>query len=146
MLTKTYTLTAIIFASIIHLHAYEQHIGVAHETNLAQKKKTKHHAGQNKKYNQNKERYKNYSAFTGKILGNGVRLRLNPDVSSPIAVETEKNDYIVVTGDETDFYAVEAPSNMKVYIFRSFVLDNIVEGNKVNLRLHPDLTSPVVNI
>ena len=33
---------------------------------------------------------------------------------------------------------------MKVYIFRSFVLDKIVEGNKVNLRLHPDLNSPVV--
>ena len=33
---------------------------------------------------------------------------------------------------------------MKAYVFRSFVLDNVVEGNRVNVRLFPDLEAPII--
>ncbi len=86
----------------------------------------------------------NYKAFTGKIVGGNVRMRLSPDVDAPIVREVLKGDLVVVRGEKADFYSIEAPSDFKVYIFRSFVLDNVVEGNRVHVRLSPELNAPVV--
>ena len=86
----------------------------------------------------------NYKAFTGKIVGGSVRMRLHPDVDSPIVKELLKGELVVIKGEKSDFYTIEAPADLKVYIFRSFVLDNIVEGNRVHVRLSPELTAPVV--
>lgn len=86
----------------------------------------------------------NYKAFTAKIVGGNVRMRLHADVDSPIVKELTKGDLVVVRGERSDFYVVEPPSDLKAYIFRSFVLDNVVEGSKVNVRLAPELTAPVV--
>lgn len=86
----------------------------------------------------------NYKSFTGKIVGNGVRLRLHPDLDSHIVKEVPKGDLLIVAGEKGDFYAVEPPADLKAYIFRSFVLDNIVEGNRVNVRLAPELNAPVI--
>ncbi len=86
----------------------------------------------------------NYKAFTGKILGNGVRMRLHPDVESTIVKELSKNELLIIAGEKNDFYAVQSPADMKVYVFRSFILDNVVEGSKVNIRLAPELNSPIV--
>lgn len=86
----------------------------------------------------------NFKPFTGKVLGNGVRMRLSPDIDSPIIQEVLKGELVVVSGEKNDFYAVDAPAGFKVFIFRSFVLDNIVEGNRVNVRLAPELNAPVV--
>ncbi len=88
--------------------------------------------------------FSNFKPFTGKILGNGVRMRLAPDVESPIVQEIAKGDLVIVSGEKNDFYAIDAPRDFKVYIFRSFVLDNVVEGNRVNVRLAPELNAPVV--
>ncbi|MBS3904345.1 MAG: hypothetical protein KGZ39_03360 [Simkania sp.] len=82
--------------------------------------------------------------FTGKIRAKKVRVRLNADLESRIIKELDKNDLVSVVGEKGDFYAVEAPMNMKAFIFRSFVLDNVVEGNHVNVRLYPDLESSVL--
>ncbi len=86
----------------------------------------------------------NYKAFTGKIVGGSVRMRLSPDVDSAIVKELLKGDLVVIRGEKSDFYSIEAPVDLKVYIFRSFVLDNVVEGNRVHVRLSPELTAPVV--
>ena len=88
--------------------------------------------------------FSNFKPFTGKILGNGVRMRLSPDVESPVIQEIYKGELVVVSGEKNDFYAIDAPADLKVFIFRSFVLDNIVEGNRVNVRLSPELNAPVV--
>ncbi len=94
----------------------------------------------------NTEAESGYKAFTGKVVGGNVRMRLHPDVDSSIVKELPKGDLIVVRGEKSDFYAVEAPADLKVYIFRSFVLDNVVEGNRVHVRLSPELTAPVVAV
>lgn len=122
------------------VNAYDGQIAVAKETKLVQT--------QNKKTNNapasKRVTYKNFTPFTGKVLGNGVRLRLNSDVESPIIRELDRNDLLVVVGEKDSFYAVEAPTDMNVYVFRTFVLENKIEGNRVNVRLGPELTAPIV--
>ncbi|MDJ0651722.1 MAG: hypothetical protein QNJ27_01750 [Simkaniaceae bacterium] len=85
-----------------------------------------------------------FKAFTGKIIGNNVRMRIAAGLDSHIISELSKDDYIVVKGESGEFYAVEAPSDLKAYIFRGFVIDDIVEGNRVNVRLAPDRDAPII--
>ncbi len=82
--------------------------------------------------------------FTGKIKGRKVRMRLRPDLDSRIIKELSKNELVTVIGEKGDFWAVQAPAGTKAYIFRSFVLDNVVESNRVNIRLEPSLDAPVI--
>lgn len=82
--------------------------------------------------------------FTGKVTGKNVRLRTLPDLESFVVRELEKNELLVITEEKGDFYGVEPSSQTKAYVFRSFVLDNIVEGNRVNVRLFPDLEAPII--
>ncbi|MCB1075818.1 MAG: SH3 domain-containing protein, partial [Simkania sp.] len=85
-----------------------------------------------------------FKSFTGKVLGNNVRMRTSPDLDSHIVSELLKDDYVVVTAEKGEFYAVEPPSEMKAYIFRGFVIDDVVEGDRVNVRLAPDRDAPIV--
>jgi|JI10StandDraft_1071094.scaffolds.fasta_scaffold03269_10 hypothetical protein len=87
---------------------------------------------------------KGFKAFTGKIVGNHVRMRTSADLESHIISELNKDDYVIVTGENGDFYAVEAPSDLKAYIFRGFVIDDVVEGDRVNVRLSPDRDATII--
>jgi hypothetical protein len=82
--------------------------------------------------------------FTGKIKGRKVRMRLHPDLDSRIIKELSKHELITVIGEKGEFWAVQAPAGTKAYVFRSFVLDNVIEGNRVNVRLEPSLDAPVI--
>ncbi len=86
----------------------------------------------------------NVNPFTGKVKGRKVRLRLRPDLDSRIVKELSKNELITITGERGDFWAVEPPAGTKAYVFRSFILDNVVEGNRVNVRLEPSLDAPII--
>jgi hypothetical protein len=85
-----------------------------------------------------------FSPFTGKIKAKKVRLRLRPDTDSHVIKELNKQDLVSVVGEKGDFWAVEPPSHLKAYVFRSFVLDNVIEANHVNVRLEPSLDAPVI--
>lgn len=85
-----------------------------------------------------------FESFTGKITRNKVRLRLQPSLESAIIKEFDKGDLLIVTGETDEFYAVKPPEEIKGYVFRTFVLDNVVEGNRVNVRLHPDTEAPII--
>jgi hypothetical protein len=85
-----------------------------------------------------------FNKFTGKVLGKNVRLRTLPDLESHVVRELEKNELLVVVDEKGDFYGVEPSSETKAYVFRSFVLDNVIEGNRVNVRLYPDLEAPII--
>lgn len=85
-----------------------------------------------------------FTPFTGKVTRNKVRLRLQPNLDGQILKELVRDDMLVVVGDEDEFYAVEPPKGTKVYVYRTFVIDNIVEGRNVNVRLEPDTEAPVV--
>jgi hypothetical protein len=71
-------------------------------------------------------------------------MRLQPDLDSHVVREISKNEMLSIVSQEGDYYAVEPPMALKAYVFRSFVLDGIVEGNRVNVRLEPDLEAPVI--
>jgi hypothetical protein len=82
--------------------------------------------------------------FTGKISKNKVRLRLQPTFEGQPLRELDKGKLVVVTGETDDFYAVRPIADTKAYIFRTYVLDNIIEGSRVNVRLKADLDAPVI--
>jgi hypothetical protein len=85
-----------------------------------------------------------FTAFTGKVTKNKVRMRLLPNLESSILREFNREDLIIVVGESEDFYAILPPKDLKSYIFRTFVLDNVIEGSRVNVRLEPNLDSPVI--
>jgi len=85
-----------------------------------------------------------FNAFTGKVIRNKVRLRIQANLDSPILRELNRNDMVIVVGESDDFYAVQPPADVKGYVYRTFVLDDVVEGERVNVRLEPDLASPII--
>lgn len=85
-----------------------------------------------------------FRAFTGKVKAKKVRVRLHPDLESQIVKELNKNEIISVVGETDQFWAIEAPSEVKSYVFRTFVLDNVVEADHVNVRLEPSLEAPII--
>lgn len=85
-----------------------------------------------------------FEPFTGKITKNKVRMRLQSAYDGNVVRELNSKDLVVVLGETEDFYAVQPPADIRAFVFRTFVLDNVIEGNRVNARLKPDLESPVV--
>ncbi len=85
-----------------------------------------------------------FKPFTGKLTANKVRIRAKADLESPIVRQMTKNELLLVVGEEGDFYAVEPMKDTKAYIFRSYVLDNVVEANRVNVRLEPHVDAPII--
>jgi hypothetical protein len=87
---------------------------------------------------------KTFKPFTGKVSANKVRIRVKPDLDSHIIRQISKNDLLLIVGEEGDFYAVEPPKDTKAYVFRSYVLDDFVEANRVNVRLEPHPDAPII--
>lgn len=85
-----------------------------------------------------------FSPFTGKITKNRVRLRSKPDLDSAVIRELNNGEMVAIVAEEDDFYAVKPSKEAKAYVFRTYILDNTVEGNHVNVRLEPDLQAPVI--
>src|SRR5690349_6081935 len=67
-----------------------------------------------------------FKPYTGKIVANKVRIRAKADLDSPIVRQMNKNDLLLVVGEEGDFLAVEPMKDTKAYVFRSYILDHIV--------------------
>ena len=82
--------------------------------------------------------------FTGQIASKGVRLRTSPDLDSHIIRELNVGEHVLIVGEIDDFYAVQPSPDTKLYIFRSFVLDGVVEAQNVNVRMGPSLSDPIV--
>lgn len=87
---------------------------------------------------------KRFESFTGKITGHNVRMRLHPSLDAQVFKELDKDELVLVTGVSDDFYACMPPKDLKAYIFRTYVLDGVVEGSNVFVRLGPDRTSPSI--
>lgn len=85
-----------------------------------------------------------FQPFTGKITKNKVRLRTQPSLDAPILRELNRGDLLVIVGEQDDFLVVQPLPDTKAYVFRTFVLDNVVEGSKVNMRTEPDIDAPII--
>lgn len=86
-----------------------------------------------------------FTPFTGEIKGNRVRVRLAPHTDSSVIKELSKGDLISVIGEKQDYYIISALEGIKGYVFRTFVLDNVIEGEQVNVRLEPSTSAPVLS-
>lgn len=87
---------------------------------------------------------KKFEAFTGRVTKNKVRVRLQPHFDAAVFREVNRKDMLVITDETDDFYSVQPPADTKGYVYRTYVLDNVVEGKRVNVRLKPDLDAPVI--
>lgn len=87
---------------------------------------------------------KTFKPFTGKVSANKVRVRAKADLDSHIIRQMNKNELLLIVAEEGDFYAVEPPKDSKAYVFRSYVLDDIVEASRVNVRLEPHPDAPII--
>lgn len=85
-----------------------------------------------------------FEPFTGKTSRNRVRLRAGADLNSPIVRELEMGTLLGIVGQDDVFYAVKPPKDLKVYVYRTYILDNVVDGSQVNARLEPSLDAPVI--
>jgi uncharacterized protein YgiM (DUF1202 family) len=83
-------------------------------------------------------------SFTGKVTKNKVRIRLQPSFEGQVMGELNKGDFVLALGEAEDYYAIQPPENARGYIFRTFVLDNVIEGTRVNVRTKPDTEAPVI--
>ena len=86
-----------------------------------------------------------FKPFTGKLAASKVRIRAKADLEGPVIRQMNKNDLLLVVGEEGDFYAIEPMKDTKAYVFRSYVLDNVVEANRVNVRLEPHVDAPIIS-
>jgi len=82
--------------------------------------------------------------FTARVKSNRVRLRAEPHTNSFVIREVNKGDLFVVVDENDEFLVVLPPKWMKAYVYRSFVIDDVIEGNKVNVRIAPTLEAPII--
>jgi SH3-like domain-containing protein len=85
-----------------------------------------------------------FTPFTGVICGSKVRMRTQPSLESHVIRETGQGEIFAVVSETCDYYAVMPPKGTKGYVFRTYILDGTVEGERVNVRLSPDTEAPVV--
>lgn len=71
-------------------------------------------------------------------------MRSAANLEAPVVKELNKGELLIITGETDEFYVVQPPSDIKGYVFRTFVLDNKIEGNRVNVRLSPNTEAPVI--
>ena len=85
-----------------------------------------------------------FKPFTGKVIGNKVRLRLSPNLEGHIIREISRGEIFAITKEDNEYFAVSPTQDMKAYIFRTHVLDGAIEGERVNVRLAPSLDAPII--
>ena len=85
-----------------------------------------------------------FKPFTGKVTANKVRMRVKPDLEGHVLKQINKDELLLVVGEEGEFYAVEPPKGTKAYVFRSYILDDRIEASRVNVRLEPHADAPIV--
>lgn len=90
------------------------------------------------------EKTNSFRSFTGKVIGNKVRIRVKADLDSPVLRQINKNELVLVLGQEGEFYAVQPPKGTKAYVFRTYILDDVVEADRVNVRLEPHVDAPII--
>jgi len=86
-----------------------------------------------------------FKPFTGKIIANKVRIRAKPDLDAHVVRQMNKSELLLVVSEEGDFYGIEPLKDTKAYVFRSYILDNVVEANRVNVRLEPHVDAPIIS-
>ncbi len=79
--------------------------------------------------------------FEGQVITENVRVRSEPSTKGIIVKELKAGEHLRIVGEYGDFFAVQPEM---VWVYGRYVSDGQITGDHVNVRLHPDLQSPVV--
>ncbi|NGX54850.1 MAG: hypothetical protein KR126chlam2_00470 [Chlamydiae bacterium] len=85
-----------------------------------------------------------FQPFTGRVTGSKVRLRTQPSLEAHVVREINNSEVFAIIAEDGDYYSVQPSKETKGFVFRTFVLDNVVEGDRVNVRLFPDIEAPII--
>lgn len=86
-----------------------------------------------------------HTPFTAKVTRNKVRLRPQPNLDCHVIRELSRGDLLAVIDEKDDFYVCR-PDELQdeAYVYKNYISDEIIQGERVNVRLRPDLDSPVI--
>lgn len=84
------------------------------------------------------------TAFTGATVRDKVRLRLQPDLNAKVVKDLGRGEFLLIVGEDNTFYRVKPDSDQKAYVYAKYVNDGKISGDRVNVRLQPDLEAPIL--
>lgn len=82
--------------------------------------------------------------FTAKVCRNKVRLRTEPNLDAHIIKEMDRDELLAVIEENDEFWAARPSKETKAYVYSNYVEDGVIQGERVNIRLRPDLDSPIL--
>ncbi len=85
-----------------------------------------------------------FTPFTGKVLGQKVRLRPSPDLKGEEISTLMQGDLLLVKGEIGDFYEVKAPMNLSAFVYKNLVSEGKIDADRVNIRVKPSKESTVL--
>lgn len=75
-----------------------------------------------------------------KVIGERVNLRARPIADSEVVAQAGQGDVLTVIRSESDWLAVQAPTNAGVWLKADLVKDGVVLSDRLNVRCGPGLS------
>lgn len=90
-----------------------------------------------------------FQAFQGEINANNINIRFDSTTSSQAICNVNQGDYVEVILEFYDWYKIKLPKTAPAFIKKDLVAtidDKIAKvlKDRVNIRLHPNLSSPII--
>lgn len=87
--------------------------------------------------------------FKGEVKGDDINIRTDATASADVITKAKQGTALEVTSESYDWYKVRLPSTTPVFIYKNLVAispekNASIGKNNVNIRLRPDLSSPIV--
>lgn len=90
-----------------------------------------------------------FDLFRGEINADDINIRADSTITSEIISKINKNDKVIVVSEAYDWYKIRLPKDAPAFIKKNFCItidEKTVKitKNKVNIRLHPAESSPII--
>lgn len=87
--------------------------------------------------------------FKGEVKGDDINIRADATASAEVIAKIKQGEILEVTSESYDWYKVRLPSTTSVFIYKNLAMISAdksasVAKDNVNIRLRPDLSSPIV--
>lgn len=90
-----------------------------------------------------------FQTFQGKVNADNINIRSDSSVSSEVICNVNRGDYVEVILEFYDWHKIKLPKTAPAFIKKDLV--ETTDGktarvlkDRVNIRLHPDLSSPII--
>lgn len=90
-----------------------------------------------------------FQAFKGEVNADNINIRSDSTASSEVICNVNRGDYVEVILEFYDWYKIKLPKTAPAFIKKDLVQTSDgktarVLKDRVNIRLHPDLSSPII--